>query len=114
MIVLDGERARAAILDTLNHHGIRMNMKTFESTLYRIRKQRRAAADASPTGDQQTSDEQLKTQETPHDTTQGPPVREGFATSKQRRRQELEKYADAEPPNPFLEQLLNKQKREDE
>lgn len=97
--------SRAAILKTLHDQGFTMTAKSFESALYRIRKQR-SKKDQQP-AQAPTNVEDIDTSKS--EANEPEPDLSGL-TDKQRRELVADKYTSQSPKNSLAQRLLNKGK----
>jgi hypothetical protein len=101
--------SRAAVLKTLHDQGFTMTAKSFESALYRIRKQR--SKKAKQPG---LTPEKASTNVDTSETKAGEPEADlSGLTDKQRRELKADKYMDTGPQNPLLKRLLDQDKNKD-
>lgn len=98
--------SRAAILETLHSKGFKMNMKSFESALYRTRKRTKRSERKNPIIGKQSSPLETKSNQ---DEQSGKDDNDEYAglTAKQRRERIADKYVTNEP-NPLIKRFVNK------
>lgn len=97
--------SRAAVLDALHDQGFTMTLKSFESALYRIRKQR------EKTGQRSTPSNQPEPAAAkPEETNTALDDLAGLDT-KQRREKVADKFIKSENTNPLLKNLLKEPKK---
>lgn len=109
--------SRAAILKTLHDQGFTMTPKSFESALYRIRKQRLKKEQQSTKAPTNENQDKPNKEEKPKKTISDNPEPEkdlSGLTDKQRRERVADKYINTEPKNPLLKRLLDKDKNKDD
>lgn len=97
--------SRAAVLDALHDQGFTMTLKSFESALYRIRKQREKTGQR-PTPSNQPEPAAVKPEEANTDLDD----LAGLDT-KQRREKVADKFIKSENTNPLLKNLLKETKK---
>jgi hypothetical protein len=104
--------SRAAILKTLHDQSFTMTAKSFESALYRIRKQRSKKEQQST----ENQDKPRKEDKPEKTVSVNPEPEEDLSglTDKQRRERVADKYINTEPKNPLLKRLLDKDKNKDD
>lgn len=100
--------SRAAVLKTLHDQGFTMTAKSFESALYRIRKQQKKK-------DQQSASTDGSLKKIGHDQFSSEPQADGDdltgLDAKQRRERIADKFIKTESTNPLLKKHLNKDKK---
>lgn len=109
--------SRAAVLKTLHDQGFTMTAKSFESALYRIRKQRSKKEQQSDKALTHENQDKPSKEEKPQKTISdnpGPGEDLSGLTDKQRRERVADKYVNTEPKNPLLKRLLDKDKNKDD
>ncbi|MCW7541252.1 hypothetical protein OOT46_25915 [Aquabacterium sp. A7-Y] len=98
--------SRAAVLDVLHAQGFTMSMKTFENTLYRLRK-RRASSNAPPRSSHSASPAPAARQTPRKDSSEQSPA---VLIDKQKIEKVADQYMNKTEANPFLKFIHKGQK----
>lgn len=105
--------SRSAILETLHEQDFKMTAKSFESALYRLRKQRNAGQLEKPKNvHMHEGIPAAKPQfSTPEETEDKPPDEGTLLTAKQRRELRADKYVrpESQTSNPLLKSIMKKE-----